>query len=31
MEDVTRAIAELGNAAGVAVEAKPARKLSPVG
>ena len=31
VEDVTRAIAELGNAAGVAVEAKPARKLSPVG
>src|SRR3954447_8924986 len=31
VEDVTRAIAELGNAAGVAVEAKPARSLSPVG
>src|SRR3954454_2890603 len=31
VEDVTAAIAELGHAAGVAVDAKPARKLSPVG
>jgi hypothetical protein len=31
VEDVTRAIAELGNAAGVAVEARPARNLTPVG
>jgi hypothetical protein len=28
--DVTEAILELGNAAGVAVEAKPARTLTPV-
>src|SRR3954470_10293020 len=31
VEDVTGAIVELGNAAGVEVEAKPARDLSPVG
>src|SRR4051794_27314586 len=31
VDDVTRAIAELGNAAGVAVDTRPARNLTPVG